>query len=352
MGLHHHHGHGHGHDHSHGHHHGKGANKQALLFSLIIITAFLIVEVIGGFLTNSLALLSDAGHMLSDASALLLSLIAMIFASRPPSPQKTYGFYRFEILAALFNGVTLVLISLYIFWEAYERLLAPPEVSSLSMMGIAFVGLLANIAAAYVLMRGDIKNNLNMRSAFLHVLGDMLGSVGAIVAGFLMWKFGWYIADPIISIVVAILIITSAWRVTKDSVNILMEGTPSSIDTTQVSSALGEIAGVQSVHDLHVWTVTSGFDSLTCHLHVDDDVSSYQVLREALEMLKKRFGITHSTIQIENSALFHAEMMCQSGPNHVDARDHHEHSHEHHDHDHDHEHHHHDHPHEQEDSHK
>lgn len=324
MGLH------HDHSHDHGHHHGKGANKKALLISLVIITGFLIVEVIGGIFTNSLALLSDAGHMLSDSSALFLSLIAMYFAAKPPSPSKTYGFYRFEILAALLNGVTLVLISIYIFWEAYKRLIAPPEVASLSMMGIAFVGLLANIAAAFVLMRGDYKNNLNMRSAFLHVLGDMFGSFGAIVAGFLMWKFGWYIADPIISIMVGILIITSAWRVTKESINVLMEGTPSTIDTEQVTVALAGIPGVKSVHDLHIWTVTSGFDSLTCHLHVEDDIPSYPVLREAIQLLKQKFSITHATIQIENSSVLHEELICQVGPNHS-----HMHDHEHHDHAHD-----------------
>lgn len=325
MGLH------HGHSHDHDHHHGKGANKKALLISLVIITGFLIVEVIGGILTNSLALLSDAGHMLSDSSALFLSLIAMYFAAKPPSPSKTYGFYRFEILAALLNGVTLVLISIYIFWEAYERLLSPPEVASLSMMGIAFVGLLANIAAAFVLMRGDYKNNLNVRSAFLHVLGDMFGSFGAIVAGFLMWQFGWYIADPIISIVVGLLIITSAWRVTKESINILMEGTPSTIDTALVTAALAGIPGVKSVHDLHIWTVTSGFDSLTCHLHVEDDIPSYPVLREAIQLLKQKFSITHATIQIENSSVLHEELMCQVGPNHSHIHDHehHDHSHEH-----------------------
>ncbi|CAM3606971.1 cation transporter [Brevibacillus invocatus] len=323
MGLH------HGHSHDHGHTHGKGANKKALLISLCITTTFLIIEVIGGFLTNSLALLSDAGHMLSDSSALFLSLIAMYFASKPPSPAKTYGFYRFEILAALINGVTLVLISLYIFWEAIERLAAPPEVSSLSMMGIAFVGLLANIAAAFVLMRGDYKNNLNMRSAFLHVLGDMLGSVGAIAAGFLMWMFGWYIADPIISIVVGVLIMISAWRVTKESVNVLMEGTPSSIDTQKVSETLGMIAGVTYVHDLHIWTVTSGFDALTVHLEVKDDLPSYPVLQEALHVLRDQFGITHATVQIENSAVRHDEMMCQIGPG-LDAHDHsHDHAHDH-----------------------
>ncbi|AIG25966.1 cation transporter [Brevibacillus laterosporus] len=319
---------GHHHDHSHGghHHHGSGANKRALLISLFIITAFLIVEVIGGFLTNSLALLSDAGHMLSDSSALFLSLIAMFFAARKPSAKKTYGFYRFEILAALINGVMLVVISLVIIWEAYQRFFAPPEVASLSMMGIAFVGLLANIAAAFVLMRGDYKNNLNIRSAFLHVLGDLLGSVGAILAGLLMWKFNWYIADPIISVVVAVLIMLSAWRVTRDSVDVLMESTPASIDADQVSDALSKVEGVTSVHDLHIWTVTSGFDSLSCHLHVKDGLASYPILQEALHLLEHQFGITHSTIQIEDSSILHQELLCETGPQ---TSDKHEHNHSH-----------------------
>ncbi|MCR8985262.1 cation diffusion facilitator family transporter [Brevibacillus laterosporus] len=324
---------GHHHDHSHGgghHHHGKGANKRALLISLLIITAFLIVEVIGGFLTNSLALLSDAGHMLSDSSALFLSLIAMFFAARKPSAKKTYGFYRFEILAALINGVMLVVISLVIIWEAYQRFFAPPEVASLSMMGIAFVGLLANIAAAFVLMRGDYKNNLNIRSAFLHVLGDLLGSVGAILAGLLMWKFNWYIADPIISVVVAVLILLSAWRVTRDSVDVLMESTPASIDADQVSDALSKIEGVTSVHDLHIWTVTSGFDSLSCHLHVKDGLASYPILQKALHLLEHQFGITHSTIQIEDSSILHQELLCETGPQTSDKHKHkHEHNHKH-----------------------
>ncbi|MGG3874035.1 cation diffusion facilitator family transporter [Brevibacillus laterosporus] len=323
---------GHHHDHSHGghHHHGSGANKRALLISLFIITAFLIVEVIGGFLTNSLALLSDAGHMLSDSSALFLSLIAMFFAARKPSAKKTYGFYRFEILAALINGVMLVVISLVIIWEAYQRFFAPPEVASLSMMGIAFVGLLANIAAAFVLMRGDYKNNLNIRSAFLHVLGDLLGSVGAILAGLLMWKFNWYIADPIISVVVAVLIMLSAWRVTRDSVDVLMESTPASIDADQVSDALSKIEGVTSVHDLHIWTVTSGFDSLSCHLHVKDGLASYPILQKALHLLEHQFGITHSTIQIEDSSILHQELLCETGPQTSDKHDHnHEHNHSH-----------------------
>ncbi|MBD8500049.1 cation diffusion facilitator family transporter [Paenibacillus arenosi] len=337
MGLHHGHSHAHGHD--HGHSHGRGANKKALFWSLIIIFVFLIVEVVGGIITNSLALLSDAGHMLSDASSLLLSLIAMIFAAKKPSPKKTYGFYRFEILAAFINGITLVLISGVILWEAYERLINPQEVASLSMMGIAFAGLLANIAAAYVLMRGDIKNNLNMRSAYLHVLGDMLGSIGAIVAGFIMWKFEWYVADPIISIIVAILIIISAWRVTRDSVNVLMEGAPSRIDTEEVSQTLAGIPGVIHVHDLHIWTVTSGFDALSCHLKVKDGTDSYPVLNEVLRLLKDKYELTHTAVQIEDSSVEHGDLICKVGPQAGDAHDHsHDHSGHSHEHIHSHQH--------------
>ncbi|AWX55562.1 MULTISPECIES: cation diffusion facilitator family transporter [Brevibacillus] len=331
MGFHHH-DHGDGHDH---HHHGKGASKRALLTAFLIIAVFLVVETIGGFITNSLALLSDAGHMLSDALALLLSLIAVHFASRPPSAKRTFGMKRFEILAALTNGVTLVVISLFIFWEGFERMWNPPEVASGSMIIIATVGLLANIAAAMVLMRGDTKNNVNLRSAYLHVLGDLLGSVAAILGGILMWAFGWYIADPIISIIVSILIMLSAWRVTKESINILLEGAPSRLDTTKVEQRLSQLTGVVKVHDLHIWTVTSGFDSLTCHLVVEDDLPSYPVLNDALALLEKEFGITHATIQIENSSTTHGDLHCQAT---ADSHDHdHDHNHEHnHDHPHDH----------------
>ncbi|MED4783566.1 cation diffusion facilitator family transporter [Brevibacillus choshinensis] len=314
---------GHHHDHGHGHHHhGRGASKQALLVSLLIISVFLIVEMIGGFLTNSLALLSDAGHMLSDASALLLSLIALHFAARPPSAQKTFGMHRFEILAALINGVTLVVISLIILWEAYQRLLNPPEVASGTMIVIATIGLLANIAAAFVLMRGDYKENMNVRSAYLHVLGDLLGSVGAILGGILMWAFDWYIADPLISVIVAVLIMISAWRVTKESVHILLEGAPSRLDTTQIAEKLQQLSGVTAVHDLHVWTVTSGFESLTCHLIVEDDLPSYPILTKALQLLQHDFGITHATIQIENSSVQHDSMQCQEGNQSQAGHDH------------------------------
>lgn len=279
------------------------------MIALIITATIMVLEFAGGLLTNSLALLSDSGHMLSDASSLALSLVAFWFAARPASPSKTYGFYRFEILAALFNGVTLFLIAGFIMWEAYQRFNEPPEVSSLPMILIASVGLLANLLSAYALIRkGDVKNNLNLRSAYLHVLGDALGSVGAVAAGILMLAFGWYIADPIISVLVSLLILRSAWGVIKHTVHILMEGTPATIDREKVSATLASVPGVLDVHDLHIWTITSGMDSLSCHLLVADDTDQQAVLQQALGLIEKKFKIEHATIQIETSAIRHSEL--------------------------------------------
>src|SRR4051795_10610584 len=219
----HHHDHGHGHHHGHNHSHGHSANKKALFLSFLLITAFMVVEVIGGLLTNSLALLADAGHMLSDAAALGLSFFALKLGERKASQVKTFGYKRFEIIAAALNGLTLIIISLYIFYEAFQRFFDPPEVQSTGMLMISVTGLLVNIIAAWILMKGDKDENLNVRSAFLHVLGDMLGSVGAIVAALMIMFFGWGIADPIASVIVAVLILISGSRVTKDSFHILME---------------------------------------------------------------------------------------------------------------------------------
>lgn len=205
-----HHHHGHTHDHDHGSQ--REQNKKGLLIALLITTGIMFLEFFGGWITNSLALLSDSGHMLSDAASLALSLAAFWFASRPPSPRKSYGFYRFEILAALFNGITLFVIAGFIIWEAAHRFFNPPEVAGTSMMLIAVVGLAANLVSAWFLTKkGDVEGNVNLRSAYLHVLGDALGSVGAIVAGLLMVFFSWYVADPVISVVVALLILRSAW---------------------------------------------------------------------------------------------------------------------------------------------
>src|SRR5690606_37799989 len=253
MGHHHHHHHGHDH-HGHHHHHFddvREGNKKGLLIALIITTGIMLLEFFGGRITNSVALLSDSGHMLSDASSLALSLVAFWFATRPASPKKTYGFYRFEILAALFNAVTLFVIAGFNVYEAFQRFFEPPTVASGTMMIIAGIGLLANILSAWSLIsKGDVKNNVNLRSAYLHVLGDALGSVGAIIAGLLMLMFEWYIADPIISVVVAILILKSAWGVLTHSIHILMEGTPITIDQKEVKDTLEEIEGVIDVHDL------------------------------------------------------------------------------------------------------
>lgn len=318
MGHHHHHGHSHhhhGHDHhghSHGHNHFEEAregNKKGLIIALLVTTIIMFLEFFGGLITNSLALLSDSGHMLSDASSLLLSLVAIWFASKPASANKSYGFYRFEILAALFNGVTLFVIAGFIVWEAYGRFFQPPTVASGSMMLIASVGLFANLFSAWSLMRkGDVKNNVNLRSAYLHVLGDALGSVGAIIAGILMLLFDWYVADPIISVLVALLILKSAWGVIKHSTHILMEGTPSSINQDEVKSVLLEIKGVIDVHDLHIWTITSGLDSFSCHILVEDNINSQEVLQEAINKMHDIFLIEHTTIQIEKSQIAHNEL--------------------------------------------
>ena len=307
--MHHHHHHGHDHHGHNPHDHQREGNKKGLVIALSITTGIMLLEFFGGLITNSLALLSDSGHMLSDAGSLALSLTAMWFAAKPPSPNKTYGFYRFEILAALFNGVTLFVIAGFIVWEAIDRLMEPPRVASGSMMAIATIGLVANLASAWFLMKkGDVKGNVNLRSAYLHVIGDALGSVGAIAAGLLMLLFSWYIADPIISVLVAVLILKSAWGVLSHTTHILMEGTPVTVDQVEVKQTLQSIPGVRDVHDLHIWTITSGLDSLSCHLLIEDDRDSQEILQEAIRKIEEKFRIRHTTIQVEKSHLQHAEM--------------------------------------------
>ncbi|MFK9090169.1 cation diffusion facilitator family transporter [Bacillus salipaludis] len=300
MGHHHHHGHSHGHGHGHGHSH--TGNKKALLSSFILIAVFMVVEVIGGLLTNSLALLSDAGHMLSDAAALGLSFFAIKLGEKQVSQEKTYGYKRFEIIAAALNGLTLIVISLFIFYEAIQRFFAPPEVQSTGMVIISITGLVVNIIAFLILMQGDKDENLNVRSAFLHVIGDMLGSVGAIIAALLIMFFGWGIADPIASVIVAALILVSGFRVTKDSFHILMEGAPTQIDIIQVKEALMRIPLVNEVHDLHIWTITSGYPVLSCHITISDEGVHDEILLQSQRILHDDFNIEHSTIQIEKEA--------------------------------------------------
>lgn len=285
------------HSHSHGHHHHSG-NKKALFLSFILIASFMVVEIIGGLITNSLALLSDAGHMLSDAAALGLSFFAMVIGERKATYSKTFGYKRFEIIAAAINGLTLLLISIYILIEAYQRLINPPNVQSMGMMLVSLLGLVVNIVAAFILMRGD-KENLNIRSAFLHVIGDLLGSVGAILAAVLIFVFDWKIADPIASIIVAILILVSGWRVTKESVHILMEGSPTQFNMEQIKAELLAIKDVKDVHDLHLWSITSDFPSLSCHIVLSEGGGHDVVLHKAQAILHDQFAIEHTTIQVE-----------------------------------------------------
>ncbi|MFD1848919.1 cation diffusion facilitator family transporter [Oceanobacillus bengalensis] len=302
-------GHNHGHDHTH------GANKKALLISFIIITAYMIVEAVGGFITNSLALLSDAGHMLSDSISLGVGLLAFTLGEKVANYSKTYGYKRFEILAAVFNGVTLVLIAIYIFYEAFQRFQNPPEVASTGMLIIASIGLLVNIFVAWILMRGDTEENLNLRAAFLHVIGDLLGSVGAVAAALLIMFFGWGWADPLASVIVAVLVLISGWRVTKDAVHVLMEGTPKNVDLNNIAKTMENVNGVINIHDLHVWSITSGQNALSCHAVVDGNLSVYEsqnILRK-LEHELEHQGIGHVTIQMENNDHPHEDsLLCQN----------------------------------------
>lgn len=287
----------------------REGNRKALIAALAVTSGIMLLEFFGGLWTNSLALLSDSGHMLSDAGSLLLSLIAFRFAMRPPSARKSYGFHRFEILAAFINGAALFVVAGVILWEAAERLPDPPVVASGTMMGIAAIGLLANLVSAAILMRkGDVHGNLNLRSAYLHVIGDALGSVGAIAAGMLMQLFGWYMADPIISVLVALLILRSAWGVLTNSVHVLMEGTPQGIERNDIVNALAAIDGVEDVHDVHCWTITSGMNAFSCHLLIREDADGQFVLQQAIEIMSGRFGIDHATIQVETPKIRHMEL--------------------------------------------
>ncbi|QTM97953.1 cation diffusion facilitator family transporter [Sediminibacillus dalangtanensis] len=303
-----------GHDHNHGHDHTHGANKKALLISFFITSGYMVLEAIGGFLTNSLALLSDAGHMLSDSVSLGVGVLAFVLGEKVANYSKTYGYKRFEILAALFNGVTLSLIAVYIFYEAYQRFQNPPEVASTGMLVIGTIGLIVNIFVAWILMRGDTEENLNLRAAFLHVIGDLLGSVGAIIAALLILFFNWGWADPLASVIVAVLVLISGIRVTKDASHILMEGTPKNVELSDIIEVIENIPGVHSIHDLHVWSITSGQNALSCHAVVNDNLSihdSQKLLRTIEDQLQHK-GIGHVTVQMENEEHPHDDsLMCK-----------------------------------------
>ena len=296
--------HGHGDHEEHGHRHVDGLTSRTSLKAALVISAtFLVAEFFGALYSNSLALFADAGHMLTDVAALSLSLFAIQFASRRATPRKTYGFYRVEILAALVNGVILILVALYIFYEAYHRFRNPPTVKADWMLIVAVIGLLANLTSAYLLF-GKHQHSLNVRGAFFHVLTDAIGALGAVIASIAIIVSGYQIADPLISVFVAFLILWSSWILIRDAVDILLEGTPSHINIVSLREQLGQVDGVGSVHDLHVWTLTSGVLAMSCHIVAQDDgLSRTQLLTRVNGVARERFHIDHTTIQIEEPNL-------------------------------------------------
>lgn len=297
----------------HGHHHEqRHQGQRALTIAIVITSLFVLAEFVGGLLTNSLALLADAGHMFSDVVALALSLFAVRLASRPPTQRHSFGYHRSEVLAALLNGAALVVIALLIVVEAIERISNPVEVNAIPMLAVAVAGLFANLASAWVLSHGG--NGLNIRGAMLHVLADALGSVAAITAGAIIALTGWLLADPLLSMVTTLLIGWGAVRLIRDTVHVLMEGVPSEMDLEEVRGAIEDVEGVSGVHDLHIWSVTSGIHAMSGHVQVER-TSLYNptpLLLRLQEMLACRFGIHHTTIQLEPLSFFeHEELHLQ-----------------------------------------
>jgi cobalt-zinc-cadmium efflux system protein len=266
---------------------------------VLVITATIMgAEFVGGWLSNSLALMADAGHMLTDSAAVALALLASWIAERPATLEKTFGYLRLEILAALVNGAVLFVLAATILWHAVERLRVPPEINASVMFGVAAVGLVANAVALAVLHRGR-DESLNVRGAYLHIMGDLLGSVGVLLAGAVVLLTGWTVADPAVSVFISLLIMVGAWRLVRESVDVLLEATPKHIDLGDVARAIADVDEVCEVHDLHVWTVTSGIVAMSGHAVVQDPQHNQRVL-ETVQSRLAEMGINHVTLQIEN----------------------------------------------------
>lgn len=301
--------------HTHSHEHGKRPARSLIKLKLALLLTFvyMLAEALGGWFTNSLALLADAGHMLTDVAALSLTLAAIWFAARPATAKKTFGYYRLEILAAFVNGVALCLISLVVIYEAFQRFYAPPEVKGFELTLIACGGLVINLICAY-LLHGDHAHDLNMRGAWLHVVGDALGSVVAISAGALILSFGWTWTDAAGSFLIGLIIIFGAWNLIKESVNVLLEGTPAHINLAAVEALIRETRGVENVHDLHVWTITSGLEALSAHVRVGQTIARNDLLKSLRRRLHDEFNIDHLTIQLETTdSEDEAFDLCETG---------------------------------------
>lgn len=289
-----------GHDHGHSHGSGGALNERRLLLAAVLTTVTLLAEAAGGIISGSLALLADAGHMLTDAAALALAWLAVRFATRPADWKRTYGFNRFEVLAAFSNGLALFFISAIICYEAIERMFQPVEVLGGPMLAIAAVGLTVNVATLFILRHGG-GANLNVRAALLHVMSDLLGSVAAIVAALVILQTGWTPIDPILSMVITLLIVRSAWLITKDAGHILLEGAPSGLDVREVQKDLeATVPDVQSVHHVHAWSLSEDRPMMTLHARICDTVPPEQVAAAIKARLKEAFGVVHATVEIEH----------------------------------------------------
>jgi len=280
--------------------HSHGPPTRALTAAVGITAAFFVIELLGGILTNSLALQTDAFHMLTDVVALAYALVASWLAQRPVTLKRTYGYYRVEILSAFLNGIFLWAVVIFIFYEAVQRIQHPADVQSLNMLIIAVLGLMANGLVAATLSRSR-NESLNLKGAFLHVVADVLGSVGAISAGLIMFFTDWYQADPIASIMIGVLVFYSSGKLVRDSVNVLLEGVPSHIDVSAVERRIRGMRGVKNVHDLHVWSIAdTKMCCLSSHVVVEDDTNGKDLVTKLIDILKREFGIDHTTIQLED----------------------------------------------------
>jgi cobalt-zinc-cadmium efflux system protein len=298
--------------HTHGRADGSRRNRRALGVALVLVGGFTVVEVVAGLLSGSLALLADAAHMLSDTGGLALAYLAAWLAARPATPQRSFGSGRAEILAALANGVALVALSIWIFVAAVARLGDPPEVPGGWILAVGLAGLAINALAALVLARAATQSgSLNVRAALRHVLADLLGSVGVIAAGFVVLATGWEYADPIAALAIGVLVLASSWRILRESVAILLEQAPAGIDAEEVGRTLASAEGVVEVHDLHIWTITSGFPALAAHVLVSPGGDCHGVRRELERLLRDRFGLDHTTLQVEHASV---EQLVDIGP--------------------------------------
>jgi cobalt-zinc-cadmium efflux system protein len=301
-------GHAHGHhDHAHGAHvHGAGASERTLFWALLLTGGFMFAEAIGGFLSGSLALLADAAHMLTDAASLAMAFVAVRAARRPATPAMSYGHHRWQVLAAFVNGLGLLALSLWIIVEAGLRLWQPTQVEGGTVMVIAALGLLVNLVSFAILSRGE--QNLNVRGALAHVIGDLLGSVAALLAGAAIWFFGWMIADPLLSALVALLMVRTAWAIARQAAHVLLEGAPEGLDERSIATAIeADVAAVTSIHHVHAWSLTDDKPVVTLHATLREEAGRDAALVAIQGALQTRFGITHSTIQIEEKA-------CAAGP--------------------------------------